>query len=500
MSRSLVTSFIAAFALLCVAHSPARAQTFSNTTPLNAPNGSTTASVYPSVINVPSGAVPGNTVARIAVTIRGINHVWSSDIQAVLVSPGGQAIALLYSNFGSGDAVNTTATFYAEASTSVENVSGNFVTGIYRPTTVNAFSAPPPAPPGPYFGTLSSLTGTPANGNWQLYVADSFPTFDPLSITDGWSIEFIPAPIPQSNAFTYQGKLETAAATSTANFRFSVWEDPVTSAAIYRVGNVSVADALAVQNGRFTASVDVGRELKSDRSLWLQIEVESPPGSGYVTLSPRQPVTPIPQARLAQQAVNAPWSGLTGQPAITTAVIGSGWQMLFNNTSTAAFHGGMRLSDNGFFEVTNNANLSSPNFARLASTGAWSAVSDERLKTDVTPTEGNLDAALKLRPVNFRWKADGTTDFGLIAQDVRAVLPRLVTGNETTDFLTINYSQLSVVAIGAIQEQQAQRSADRAMIDRLARENADLRARLERLEKALEPKNTPKLPVPNPAL
>ncbi len=219
-------------------------------------------------------------------------------------------------------------------------------------------------------------------------------------------------------------------------------------------------------------------------------------------------------------ASGVPWSGITGVPANVTAspwsaaasgiaynaanvgigtvaplarlhistgsLASSEWQTLFTNTANSTFRGGMRLADSGFFEVTNNAAIASPNFARLASTGAWSAVSDARLKTDITTADGNLAAALKLRPVNFRWLSDGTEDFGLIAQEVRAVLPRLVIGDESKDSLTLSYSQLSVVAIGAIQEQQAQRNADRAEIDRLARENADLKARLAAIEAALK--------------
>jgi hypothetical protein len=216
-----------------------------------------------------------------------------------------------------------------------------------------------------------------------------------------------------------------------------------------------------------------------------------------VTLTPRQPITATPLAAAAQRAVLAdfatnatnaasmPWSGLTGQASVTTGAIGAGWQMLFTNTTNATFRGGMRQADNGFFEVTNNAAVANPNFARLASTGAWTVFSDARLKTDVTNAENNLAAALKLRPVNFRWKGDGTEDFGLIAQEVREVLPKLVTGDESKDSLTLNYSQLSVVAIGAIQEQQAQRNADRAEIDRLARQNAELNARLAAIEAAL---------------
>lgn len=61
----------------------------------------------------------------------------------------------------------------------------------------------------------------------------------------------------------------------------------------------------------------------------------------------------------------------------------------------------------------------------------------------------------------------------------------MVTGDESKESLTLNYSQLSVVAIGAIQEQQRE-------IERLTRDNAELNARLERLEKALETKHADK--------
>ncbi|MBL0869227.1 MAG: tail fiber domain-containing protein [Phycisphaerales bacterium] len=321
MLKRLLLPIIAASSVLVLAQSSARAQTFSNATPLSVPLNETTANLYPSVITVPSGALAGNTVQRVAVTINGINHTWCSDIRIVLVSPGGQAIALLNGNFGSGDAVNTTATFFAEATTAPATTSTNFVSGVYLTTSSVNFSAPSPAPGGPYNATLSSLTGTQANGNWQLFVSDSFAPADPLVITGGWSIEFLPAATSQSNAFTYQGKLENAPSSSTANFRFSVWENPTSTSEALRIGNISTVNAVAVQNGLFSASVDIGRQLKTDRAQWLQIEVESPPGSGFVTLSPRQPLTPAPQARIATTATSAvtansvPWTGITGVPA-----------------------------------------------------------------------------------------------------------------------------------------------------------------------------------------
>lgn len=156
--------------------------------------------------------------------------------------------------------------------------------------------------------------------------------------------------------------------------------------------------------------------------------------------------------------------------------VGSGWHMYLTNFGAPPQFNrtGMRVTEAGFFEMSNT--ISGPNFARLSGTGAWSAVSDARLKTDVTPAEGMLDAALKLRPVHFRWLADGKRDTGFIAQEVQGILPGFVFGDEATEMLTVDYSHLSVVAIGAVQELEAK-------VARLERENRELREFRERIEK-----------------
>jgi hypothetical protein len=190
-------------------------------------------------------------------------------------------------------------------------------------------------------------------------------------------------------------------------------------------------------------------------------------------------------ANLAFEAQSAPWSGLTGQAEVSTPAIATGWQMFLTNRSITAWRGGVRLADTGFLEVTNNANATAPNFARLNGTGAWSAVSDRRLKHDIHAAEGNLAAALKLQPVTFRWNLDDREDLGLIAQDVSQILPHLVTGDESKENLTVNYSQLSVVAIGAIQEQQQKiELLEQRLLDQ-TRRNDDLQSRLETLEQLL---------------
>jgi len=178
------------------------------------------------------------------------------------------------------------------------------------------------------------------------------------------------------------------------------------------------------------------------------------------------------------------------------------WAMLIDNTGLAArWRGGLRLSDEGFLDVTNKAQLASPNFARLDSTGNWTAVSDRRLKRNIQPLSGMLDKAMALKPVSFRFKNnDATSDekqIGFIAQDVQTQFPSLVTDG---DVLTLNYAGLSVVAICALQElhqdiQQKDTKLHRAVEERdraiaaQRRQITALSARLERLEAMIEKQN-----------
>lgn len=180
-----------------------------------------------------------------------------------------------------------------------------------------------------------------------------------------------------------------------------------------------------------------------------------------------QPISPL--------TIGAPFQGVSVLP----------WQLTFANPTLANFRGGIRLADNGFLELTNTANLASPSFARLNSVGAWSSVSDARLKKNVElrKAEQDLSLALQLQGVNFRWSADGREDFGLIAQDVQTLLPELVMGNESREMLTVNYAQLSVITLGAVKQLKLEN-------DQLREKNRELEQRIDRLERLLNAPTT----------
>jgi hypothetical protein len=166
------------------------------------------------------------------------------------------------------------------------------------------------------------------------------------------------------------------------------------------------------------------------------------------------------------------------QPAMANT--GTGWGMLFDNTANLARRAGLRIRDNGDFEIS--ADTGQSEYARLNRNGTWSSTSDARLKKDVAPISGLLAGALNLRPVHYHFKDEKTgspLQMGFIAQEVQEHFPTLVTGSET---LTLNYAGLSVVAIGAIKEMNAVVRQQETELKTLSDENAALTARLERLE------------------
>ena len=136
--------------------------------------------------------------------------------------------------------------------------------------------------------------------------------------------------------------------------------------------------------------------------------------------------------------------------------------------------------------------------AVLRDDGSWSSASDRRMKTDIAPAAGLLEKALALRPAEFSLKnpertRDSQRYLGLIAQEVQPVLPELVSG---TDMLRLNYDRLAVVAIGAIQEQQAliasqetTIAAQRERIKKLEDQTAASQTALESLRSAANAKD-----------
>ena len=91
-------------------------------------------------------------------------------------------------------------------------------------------------------------------------------------------------------------------------------------------------------------------------------------------------------------------------------------------------------------KLTVNADVTAP---------AFYEASDRRLKEDISDYPGaDVDY---LKPVQYFFKPKERKEFGLIAQDVREVIPELVSEGDD-GFLAVDYAKLSVVLLKEVQE------------------------------------------------
>ncbi len=103
------------------------------------------------------------------------------------------------------------------------------------------------------------------------------------------------------------------------------------------------------------------------------------------------------------------------------------------------------------------------------------ATSDERLKTNIRTLEHPIDDVQKLRGVRFSWKHDGKPSIGVVAQEVERVYPELVL-TAPDGIKSVEYDKLTAVLIESSKALAGQNVV-------LQRENEELRARMERLER-----------------
>jgi hypothetical protein len=91
-------------------------------------------------------------------------------------------------------------------------------------------------------------------------------------------------------------------------------------------------------------------------------------------------------------------------------------------------------------------------------TNGITSSSDRRLKKNIKNLNYGLKEVLAMKPVSYNWKdaALKANKIGLIAQDVKKLVPEVVSGDETKETLGMNYAELVPVLINAIKEQQKQ--------------------------------------------
>ena len=125
--------------------------------------------------------------------------------------------------------------------------------------------------------------------------------------------------------------------------------------------------------------------------------------------------------------------------------------------------------------------------AGQAISDGWSTYSSRRWKTNIHTLRGALGKVEQLRGVSYDLMANGKHEVGVIAEEVGAVVPEVVTWNQNgKDAEGVDYSRLTALLIEATKEQQAliheqqkQIQAQQAQIAQLASQVKTIRASIE---------------------
>jgi hypothetical protein len=169
---------------------------------------------------------------------------------------------------------------------------------------------------------------------------------------------------------------------------------------------------------------------------------------------------------------NTPTSGGEyGINLINGVNINQNWELY---VATTAAGGNLALYQNNALRGSFNA-----------ASGNYTALSDQRHKANIRQMEDVLPLLLQLQPKQYNYKTDMQARYnGFLAQELREVFPEVVSEaaprNEGEEgALLVDYSQLTVLAVKAIQEQQS-------IIEEQAQKIDALEARLARLEALME--------------
>jgi Chaperone of endosialidase len=131
--------------------------------------------------------------------------------------------------------------------------------------------------------------------------------------------------------------------------------------------------------------------------------------------------------------------------------------LIFYTTTSGTGTERMRISNTGLIPGQDNV------YTLGNSTNRWSAVwavngtiqtSDVRLKKNIRPLRYGLNEVMKLKPVSYNWIDVNSPEnkIGLLAQQVKKIIPEVITGNEKVEKLGMNYAEMVPVLINAIKE------------------------------------------------
>ena len=170
-------------------------------------------------------------------------------------------------------------------------------------------------------------------------------------------------------AFTYQGRLSssTGPAAGWFDLRFALFD---AGSAGSQTGPALTNSAVGVTNGLFAATLDFGTTVFDGTARWLEIGVRTNGNGAFTTLTPRQPLTPVPYALFAPVAAvagSATSAGSVANGGVTGPAIASGQVV----KSLNGLHDAVVLAAGANLSLATNGNSLMLSAAGGGTNGGW---------------------------------------------------------------------------------------------------------------------------------
>jgi hypothetical protein len=117
----------------------------------------------------------------------------------------------------------------------------------------------------------------------------------------------------------------------------------------------------------------------------------------------------------------------------------------------------------------------------------WDTYSSRRWKTNIQTLHGALAKVEQMRGVSYDLKNSGKHEIGVIAEEVGAVVPELVTYEDNgKDARSVDYSRLTALLIEAVKQQQQEIQREKSLLRRQAAAIHDLKSELHETRQSVE--------------
>jgi hypothetical protein len=159
----------------------------------------------------------------------------------------------------------------------------------------------------------------------------------------------------------------------------------------------------------------------------------------------------------------------SNEKARVNTTTNNGWSVLMSSVNRGWLNRQSNASGGiaAFFEV-GAGNTAVGSITTSATTTTYATSSDYRLKENIAPMTGALAKVLKLNPVTYTWKVDGSVGEGFIAHELQGIAPHAVSGEKDGEEMQgVDYGKITPLLTAALQEAIAEIQSLKARVAEL---------------------------------